>query len=273
MVIGIGNEWREDDAAGLEVARRLRRRAVAGLTVIEEEGEPAGLIEAWAGADRVLVVDAVRSGAAPGTVHRLDPRMEPLPPALFHDSTHALGVAEALELARTLDRLPEHVGVYGIEGGRFGVGRGLSEPVAAAVERVVEELAGLAEPPAAAEFRELAARWGEGDFSGMLERLGHDVRMTAYMPEGEVQLSGREAVLAYLRDFARQWADYRVIAEELTWLSEDTVLLAGTQVGIGRGSGVEISEPLFVVTKLRDGRITASHWHVDRARVLELAGL
>ena len=47
-------------------------------------------------------------------------------PRLFRTSTHLLGVAEAVELGRELDRLPQRLTVYGIEGERFDVGEGLS---------------------------------------------------------------------------------------------------------------------------------------------------
>ena len=88
-----------------------------------------------------MLVDAVSSGAPPGTVHRFEPNGTPLPAELFGaSSTHALGLAEALELARSLDRLPEHVVVLGIEGASFDFGKGLTPEVAAAVDRVVEEL-------------------------------------------------------------------------------------------------------------------------------------
>ncbi len=88
------------------------------------EGEPVGLIEEWTGADEVIVVDAVSSGAPPGTIHRLDPLAEPIPAALSQGSTHAFGLAETIELARALDRLPRRLTVYGIEGERFAAGRG-----------------------------------------------------------------------------------------------------------------------------------------------------
>ena len=52
------------------------------------------------------MIDGVSSGAAPGTLHRFEVADEPLPAELFSSSTHALGVAEAVELARELDRLP-----------------------------------------------------------------------------------------------------------------------------------------------------------------------
>lgn len=109
--------------------------------MIEREGEPVDLIEEWAEADEAVVVDAVSSGAEPGTVHRLDAHAGRLPAELFRGSTHALGVAEAVELARALERLPARLTVIGIEGRDFSAGRGLTGAVEAAVARVVAELA------------------------------------------------------------------------------------------------------------------------------------
>ncbi len=140
MVVGIGNHWRRDDAAGLEVARRLRRVAPPGVTVREEAGEPASLLEAWAGVDEALVLDAVRSGSPAGTLHRCEANSGPLPAEFFRGSTHALGVADAIELARELDRLPKRLVVYGIEGENFEVGEGLTPAVEAAVAGLVSNL-------------------------------------------------------------------------------------------------------------------------------------
>ena len=134
-VVCVGNRWRCDDGAGLHVARRLR---ALGVEALEQEGEPAGLIDAFEGADSLVVVDAVSSGSAPGTVHRLEAGEQPLPSELFGASTHLLGLAEAIELARALGRLPAQVVVYGIEGAVFDAGDRLSPAVAEAVERVAE---------------------------------------------------------------------------------------------------------------------------------------
>ncbi len=141
VIIGVGNEYRSDDGAGLAVARRLRELFPAGVTILEESGEGAALMQAWQGAAWVMLVDAVRSGAPPGTIHRLDARAAPLPMGFFHYSTHAFSVAEAVELARSLDELPAHLVVYGIEGANFAAGVGLSSTVQPAVEVVVERLA------------------------------------------------------------------------------------------------------------------------------------
>ncbi|MGA2008092.1 MAG: hydrogenase maturation protease [Solirubrobacteraceae bacterium] len=139
-LIGVGNRWRGDDAAGLVVAAAVAARRPAGVEVVEHHGEPIELIEACEGAQTVWIVDAVCSGGAAGTVHRLDASVEPLPADLFGVSTHRLGPAEALELARALGRLPAQVIVYGIEAKEFEPGHPLSAPVALAAARLADVL-------------------------------------------------------------------------------------------------------------------------------------
>ena len=141
VIIGVGNEYRSDDGAGIVVARRLRTLFPTGVTVLEESGEGAALMQAWHGADGVLLVDAVRSGAPPGTIHRLDALAASVPTGFFHYSTHAFSVAEAVELARSLDQLPPQLVVYGIEGQNFAAGVEISPAVEQAVEAVIERLA------------------------------------------------------------------------------------------------------------------------------------
>lgn len=141
LFIGIGNPLRGDDAAGLLAARALRAREPDGIEVLELEGEPVDLIEAWAGAEAVVVADAVASGGEPGEVHRIDAVEGPLPAALAGASTHAMGLAEAVELARALDRLPPRLLVYGIEAASFETGAEPTPAVRAAAERVAEAVA------------------------------------------------------------------------------------------------------------------------------------
>jgi hydrogenase maturation protease len=139
-LIGVGNRWRGDDAAGLVVAAAVAARRRTKVEVLEHEGEPLELIEACQGADEVWMVDAVSSDAPAGTLHRFEAGDQPLPSALFRVSTHRLGLAEALELARTLGRLPPRVVVHGIEGARFDPGLPLSPEVADAAERLTRTL-------------------------------------------------------------------------------------------------------------------------------------
>lgn len=140
-VLGIGNVARRDDGVGVWVARRLAARLGddADVRVLGDDG--FALLDALAGVDEAILIDAVQSGAAPGTLHRFDAAAAPLPPDQLRCSTHLLGIAEAIELARALGQLPARLVVYGIEGADFGIGEGLSAPVAAAAAALVEALA------------------------------------------------------------------------------------------------------------------------------------
>jgi hydrogenase maturation protease len=137
VIIGIGNEYRCDDAAGLIVAHRLKEINPAGVNVIEASGEGAALMEAWKEADAVILIDAVQSGAEAGTIHRLDAHAQRVPAAFFRCSTHAFSVAEAIELARALNQLPPRLILYGIEGKNFAAGTELSAEIQRAAEEVV----------------------------------------------------------------------------------------------------------------------------------------
>jgi hydrogenase maturation protease len=138
LVIGVGNEYRGDDAVGLLVARRVRDLGLDNVKAIEESGEGAHLIEAWKDAEAVVIVDAVSSASAPGSVHRFDATAQEIPSKFFCHSSHAFSVAEAIELARTMRQLPSRLIVIGVEGQSFEAGAGLSPEVKQAVEEVVD---------------------------------------------------------------------------------------------------------------------------------------
>ena len=140
LVVGIGNESRKDDGAGLEVARRIEAFCYPGVEVRLLSGEGAALMESWKGFDRVVLVDATSSGNPPGTVHTFDLRKTRIPLDMMPHSSHQFGVAEAVELARELDRLPPEITFYGIEGRDFGQGFGLSEEITASVEDVIHSV-------------------------------------------------------------------------------------------------------------------------------------
>jgi hydrogenase maturation protease len=138
VVICLGNDLRGDDGAGLEVARLLRPLLPAHVALLESDGDPAEIVDAWAGAPLAVVVDAVVSGAPPGTVHHqagLDARAGSRP------SSHALGLADAIALGRALGRLPADLACYGIEAADLTLGRPLSPAVRAAARSVAEAVA------------------------------------------------------------------------------------------------------------------------------------
>lgn len=140
VVIGVGNAYRRDDAAGLAVLAELRGRVGEDVELVSCEQEPSRLLDSWLGADVAIVVDAAASGAAPGTVHRFDASSTAVPVGVFRSSTHAFGVGDAVEIARALRSLPSKLVVYGIEGSAFGSGAGLTPSVHTALEHVVHAI-------------------------------------------------------------------------------------------------------------------------------------
>jgi hydrogenase maturation protease len=148
VLIGVGNPFRGDDGLALVLVRCMRGEIPPGIHVLEETGDGAELLEAWRGADCLVLIDAVQSGSPPGTIHRFDARKERLPSWFSSVSTHSFGVAEAIELARMMGDLPGQLIVYGIEGLDFSPGTELSpgvvEAMPAAAQLILGELRQLA---------------------------------------------------------------------------------------------------------------------------------
>ena len=140
LLIGIGNEYRGDDSIGLNVIRAFKTRELPDTLLVESCGGGAELIEILSSARIAILIDAVSSGGKPGTIYRFDALRQPIPAQLSFQSTHVFGVAEAIELARVLDRLPPSLIVYAIEGENFSMGVGLSSKARKAVQKVVEQL-------------------------------------------------------------------------------------------------------------------------------------
>jgi hydrogenase maturation protease len=140
LVVGIGNPDRGDDGFGRAVVQRLRGRVPSTVHIVERSGDPLALIEDWNGIPFVIAVDAVALITEPGRVQRLDLSNSPLPVGFAPRSSHAFGVAETIELARNLNRLPPHLVAYLVEGEQFETGTPLSPAVADAVEDVAERV-------------------------------------------------------------------------------------------------------------------------------------
>jgi len=159
LLIGIGNEYRSDDGIGLMVARAIREKQFPSVTVKEESGEGVSMMESWKGFQFVILVDAVSSGAMPGTIFRIDAKKEKVSNNFFHYSTHAFSVAEAVELARVMDSLPTGLIVYGIEGKNFTAGTTISADVRKAAKQVVNRII--------ADAAEIAGQTENRSFSGV----------------------------------------------------------------------------------------------------------
>lgn len=113
-----------------------------GINAVEYQGDSIELLQAWSGHSEAIVIDAVVTGANPGTITVWEAHRTPLPPDRFPCSTHGLGLAEAVEIARTLGRLPASLTIYGIEAARFDRDGPPSPEVNEAINRLVTQIAG-----------------------------------------------------------------------------------------------------------------------------------
>lgn len=157
-VFTLGNRYRQDDGVGPWIARRLRqaclehwpstatygecatgtdRLAPGGLEVCEVGDDLTRLLEGLAGAEEAWIVEAMRSGQPPGSLWVFEVGAT-LPTDLERLSSHALGLAETLELARTLGWLPRRTLIYAIEGKYFGFGEELSPEVMHTAQELIE---------------------------------------------------------------------------------------------------------------------------------------
>ncbi|MDD5285726.1 MAG: hydrogenase maturation protease [Desulfuromonadaceae bacterium] len=146
VIIGMGNPLLSDDGVGIvvahAVAKRLKHRM--NLTVTELHTGGIRLMEAMAGFKRAVVVDAMLSGATPGTLKRFDPNDFVTTKNTF--SSHDTDFATAYELGLMAGvPLPEQVSFWGIEAREFDLfGEQLTEEVSAAlpgaVNLIVEEI-------------------------------------------------------------------------------------------------------------------------------------
>lgn len=134
LVIGCGNLTCGDDRAGLEFLRKLRPQTCAQYAAREMPQLSVDLLELFKEAEAILFVDAVETGAPPGTLH-----LVPLPYAglqtrsLSKLSGHGWGLKEVLELARSLGREIPRLALLGIELESVEPGEPLSPRVKQAV--------------------------------------------------------------------------------------------------------------------------------------------
>lgn len=142
--MGLGNELRSDDGLGVHALRELARRPLPGARLVEAGAAMLQAVACADGAERILALDAVRAGGAPGTMYEFDALDAERAPA--GAGLHSLGLREALEVGG-LRRRPREVRVLGVEPASLGYGTGLSAPVRAALPSMLERA------------REIVAHW------------------------------------------------------------------------------------------------------------------
>lgn len=146
LVLGIGNLLMTDDAAGVEVVNRLKERCSFPEEITLLDGGTLGLdlLPYLEGVDRLLVVDAVETDEAPGTVVRMSGDDIPLTLAT-KVSPHQMGLKDLLLVAELQGHAPEEMVLLGVQPVSTAMGLERSPAITAAIEvlcaRVLDELA------------------------------------------------------------------------------------------------------------------------------------
>ena len=121
-------------------------------------------------------------------------------------------------------------------------------------------------------LRPVLAEWAEGNFWGAAELMAPDITFHAAPPANFVA-QGLEETARQVVDLLAHWSEYRIDAEELEDLGEDSVLAAGRQRGTGKLSGAEVDYPIFVVWTFREDQVIGIYLWGTREDALEAAGL
>lgn len=134
-IIGIGSPF-GDDQVGWRVADQLKTE-LPHIAIEKSDRPGPRLVSLLQGADTVILIDAVMSGAAVGAIHLLD--YPELPNSTYFLSSHGFGVLEGLQLAEALGILPKNLSIYGIEiahGQSMLVNRSIGEVVCLIKNRI-----------------------------------------------------------------------------------------------------------------------------------------
>jgi hydrogenase maturation protease len=134
LVLGLGNLLLADEGVGVHVAQRLLEEAPLENAVVLDVGTAVlDAMPALAAADRIIVIDAMMGGGAPGTIYRVP--FEDCRRSGAIGSVHGLDLGAVLHLAGC-DR-PVSVIVIGVEPADIGWSMELSGPVAEALPEVI----------------------------------------------------------------------------------------------------------------------------------------
>lgn len=138
LVLGVGNPLMGDDGIGVELAHRLLERDYGPLVHVEEGGTLGmALLPLLEDADTVILLDAVKTGAPPGTL--VTRSRDELPRHFSHVlSPHQIGMKEVLGAAQLCGTLPRALTLVGVEAQHTDFCRPMSAEVREAVPQALE---------------------------------------------------------------------------------------------------------------------------------------
>ena len=118
LIVGIGNLLRADDGVGIHVIDALRKEDIGDKADLTEDITGFDILVEAPQYDRVILIDAIRSGGEPGTIYTLTPADLRNKQTLHSFSTHLnMDLSSMLELGKTLSpgKMPQDIIIIAIE--------------------------------------------------------------------------------------------------------------------------------------------------------------
>lgn len=138
VILGVGNVLLSDEGIGVHVANELMKMDLPpGVSVVEGGTDGFSLLNIITDADRLIVVDAVKGGAEPGSIYRFDANEIRSVPSGFKTSVHQVGILEVIDLSGLIGKTPRTT-VIGIEPKSFEMSLQLSPEVMEKFPRIIE---------------------------------------------------------------------------------------------------------------------------------------
>jgi hydrogenase maturation protease len=138
LVLGVGNLLLSDEGVGIHAVQALHGsgRLPEDVEVVDGATAGLGLLYYIEGVERLVIVDAMETGAEPGTLRRLTG--DQLRTYLsMKVSPHEITLTDFLATAKLRDLYPREVVVWGVQPGSLEVGVELSPAVAASFETLL----------------------------------------------------------------------------------------------------------------------------------------
>jgi hydrogenase maturation protease len=138
LILGVGNLLLSDEGIGVHVANRMEQMDLPpGVKVIEGGTDGFRLMNVVTGAERVIVVDAVKGGGEPGSIYRFDIEDAPSSPDTYKTSVHQIGILEVIHFSEFLGKTPQAT-IIGVEPKSMDMSMELSPEIEEKVPRVIE---------------------------------------------------------------------------------------------------------------------------------------
>ncbi|MFC1852096.1 HyaD/HybD family hydrogenase maturation endopeptidase [candidate division CSSED10-310 bacterium] len=146
VILGVGNLLLSDEGVGVHVAQEMMNMTLpSGIEVVEGGTDGFGLIDIIRKTDRLVIIDAVKGGAQPGSIYRFDIDDVPDSPALFKTSVHQIGILEVIHISELIGKKP-HTTIIGIEPASIEMGMELSPDIKALMSKIIELVLNEADP-------------------------------------------------------------------------------------------------------------------------------